>query len=99
MARAMAIRWRSALSNDRIVAVWQRKDKILGQRSLCGGNDSFLGNAGESVANVVPHRVVKQDVFLGDHRDLFTQRLDRDVTDIHAINPDIAGSRLVKPRQ
>src|SRR5207244_12440160 len=88
-----------AFSNDSIVAVWQRQDEILGQRGLCGGNDSFFGNVGESVTNVVPHGVVKEDVFLGDHRDLLTQRLDGDVADIHAVNPNVVGGGLVKLRQ
>src|SRR5438874_3761005 len=58
---------RAALSNDSIVAVWQRQDKILGECCLRSGSDLFFGNIGEPIADVIPDGIVEQDIFLGNH--------------------------------
>ena len=106
MARAMAMRWRwpplRRVPRSPITVSYScgnSHDEIVGQGGLGGGDDAFFGNIREPVTDVVPHRVVEQNIFLRDHGDLFAQGTDGDVANVHAVDANGAGSQLVKPRK
>src|SRR6266852_7714831 len=90
---------RSAFADYRIVPARQLHDEIVRQRRLGGSNDSILGNISQSVANVVPHRIVKQDVLLRHHGDLLAQRLDSYTANIHTVDANRSGGRFMEARQ
>src|ERR1700687_492777 len=90
---------RSPLANHGVVPLRQLHDEIVRQRGLRRSDDFLPGNIRQTVANVVPHGVVKQDVLLGDHGDLFAQRLDGHFPDVQFIDADGARGGLIKSRQ
>src|SRR3984893_12538761 len=59
----------------------------------------LLGNIGQAVADVVPHRVVKQYIFLSDHGNLLAQGFDGDAANIDAIDADRARGWLIEARE
>ncbi len=89
----------SAFADHSVILLRQFRDEIVGQRGLGGGNNAVLGNTGQAVTDVVPHRVVEKNIFLGDHGDLLAEGADRNFTNIHAIDSNGAGSQLVEPRK
>ncbi len=82
-----------------MVLLRQLHDEIVGQGRFCGVDHALLGNIVQAVADVVPHGVVKQYIFLGDHGNLLAQRLDGDAADVHAVDANRARSKLVEARQ
>src|SRR5271166_4795878 len=100
MALAMAAAETGAtLANYGVVFLGEFVDEIVGQGGLGGLYHALARNIAESVADVVPHRVVKQNIFLGHDGDLFAQGAQGDAGNVHAVNADGAGGALVKPRQ
>src|SRR5439155_11565979 len=77
---------RAAFANHGVIALRQLDDEIVRQRGLRGGNDFFLGNIGQAVADVVANGVVKQDVLLRHHGDLPAQRAQLGFADVAAIH-------------
>src|SRR5207245_7267048 len=89
----------AAFTNYGVIALRQLDDKIVRQGSLRGGDDSFLGNIGQAVADVVANGIVKEDVLLRDHGDLPAQRAKCGFPHIAAINADGARSDIIKAGQ
>ncbi len=69
------------------------------QGGLGRGGHAFLRHILQAVTDVVPHRVVEQNIFLGHHGNLLAERLDGHTADVDAIDADGAGGRLVEARQ
>ena len=88
-----------ALSNHGVIAQGELLDEIVSERRLRRGDHFLLGNIGESIADVVPHRVVKENVFLRDHGDLFAQGFDGNVADIHSVDANRPRGRFMESRQ
>src|SRR4029077_15287798 len=89
----------AALADHGVVALRQFHDEIVRQGGFCGVDHALLGNILQAVADVVPRRIVKQDVFLSDHGNLLAQGFDSDTADVHAVEANGAGGGLVEARQ
>src|SRR3989442_6154591 len=96
LAAAQAL---AAFSDQRIVALRKLQDEIVGQRGAGGLDDAGGVHIREAVADIVPDRVVKEDVFLGDHGNLRAQGTQCHVADVHSINPDGSARYFVKARK
>ena len=74
-------------------------DEVVGQSGLGRVHNALTGNLAQTVTDVVPHRVVKQNIFLRDDGDLFAQGTDGDAGNVHSIDADHARGAFVKARQ
>ena len=107
MARAIERRWRSppllqtqaALADHGFVAVQGTHDEVMRQGRARRIFDCLMGNVGLSVGNVVAHRVIKQDGVLSDDGDLRTQRCDRQVADVVAVDQNTPARNIEEARK
>src|SRR5580704_3604997 len=79
-----------------IVTLGQVSDEIGGESGARRSLNALFRHVAQTVANVVPHGVVKEDVFLRNHCDLLTQRANRDTADVGAVDEDAARRRFVE---
>ena len=89
----MAMRWRcpplrarAAFADHSVVALRKFVDEIMRQSGLRGGLNALFRHVAEAVADIVPHRIVEEDIFLRDHGDLFAQRADGDIANVDAVD-------------
>src|SRR5260370_5561438 len=89
----------ASLANTGVETKWQFHDKLLSKRGLRGGRDFFFGNIRQAITDVVPHSVVKEDVLLCHHGNLFAQRFDGHFADVLFVDSNVAQSALIETRQ
>src|SRR5579884_1566656 len=61
--------------------------------------DIGIGDTGTEERQVVAHRAAEDLYILGDDADALPERLDREVTQVDAVETDPAGGRVVEARQ
>src|SRR6202040_943323 len=89
----------TAFADEGVIGLREFHDEIVREGRLGRGDHTFLGNIVQAVADVVPHGVVKQYIFLGDHGNLLAQGFDGDAANVQTIDADGAGSGLVETRK
>ena len=102
-ARAMLIRCRSppesdwpALADQRIVAVGQAEDELVGPGGLGGGDEFFTPGIGPAVGDVLGDGAVKQERLLQDQADMLAIFLDGERADVGAVDEDGPFGHVVK---
>src|SRR5450631_85502 len=88
----------AAFTDYGVVALGEFRDEVGGESGLCGGFHASFRDAGQAVADIVPDGVVEEDVFLGDHGDLFAERTEGDGADVGAVDANLAGGEFVEAR-
>src|SRR5688572_27092142 len=73
---------------DRVVALWQIDDEVVGLGGFRRGNNLFFGGLGLSVRYVLSNRPSEQHRLLQHHAHLLSKGLDLEATDVFAINQD-----------
>ena len=90
-ALALAARQpRAAVADDRVVAVGQRADEVVGVGRPGRGDDLGLGRVEPAVQDVLADRAAEQRRLLGDQADLAAQAGHGHVADVDAVDPDRA---------
>src|ERR1700733_1775437 len=98
-ALAFSAREAKALFADHgIVFFRQPPDKVVGQGSLSGCDYPAHGNPSLTVGDVVAHRIVEEDRFLGHIAYLRTERRQAHIPQVVAVNADATGGDIKKAR-
>ena len=79
---------RAPIADDRVVAVGQRRDEVVGVGGHGRGHHLIVAGVQPAVADVLRHGPAKEGRFLRHQADLATQAVDGHVADIHAIDAD-----------
>ena len=86
---ALAARERqAALADQRVVAVGERLDELVGLRELGRPLDLLARGVGARVGDVVVDRGREQERIVGDDRDRAPQASQVDRADVGAVDPD-----------
>src|SRR5262249_40414703 len=88
----------ATLADHGVIALGQALDKVVGQRGAGGFNHSLMRNIRLAISDVVAHRIVEQDGFLGHNPDLRAQRSHGDIANVEAINLDGARGYIEETR-
>src|SRR5581483_250728 len=86
------------LADDRVVALRHRHNEIMGVRRLRRSDDVLHALRRVAVRDVAPHRIVEEKGVLRDHAYLGTQRFQREVADIVAVERDFSRGDVVEAR-
>ncbi len=90
---------RTALAQHRVVALGQVLDEVVGTCQLGRGDDFGVAGLGASVADVVHHRVAKEETVLQHHADLPAQRVELNVAHVDAVDRHLAAGHVVEAGQ
>ncbi len=88
----------AALADDRPEPVGQRPDQIGKVGLVEGAPELVVRRPRPGEAQVLAHRVVEEVTVLGDHAGRLADRLEREVANIDAAEPDRARIGVVEPR-
>ncbi len=89
----------ATLPKNGIVAITQARNELIGTRQLGRRNHLLIGRLGAAVADVVHHRVAKEESVLQHHADLPAQRPQLYITHIHAVDGHAALRHVIEARQ
>ena len=88
----------AALAEQRVVALGQLHDELLGVRGACYPAQRFVAGVGPAVQDVVAHAAREQHGVLGDDADLAAQRPQGHVAQIVAVDRDAPGVGIEEAR-
>ena len=80
-----------------VVALGQPGDEVVDRRDPADPLQLLVGGVGFPVREVVAQPAGQQHRFVEDHADPVPQVTDRQVADVHAIQPDRTGSHVPQP--
>ncbi|MNJ57018.1 hypothetical protein D3C77_525910 [compost metagenome] len=86
-------------ANDRIHPVRQLADHLFQRCPLGRFPNLLFGGLQIAVHDVLPDRSCEKEHVLLNNADIFAQRLQRHISDIHAIHRDLSSVHIVEPRQ
>ena len=88
-----------ALADDRVVAIGQLADELVGLGGRGGGEDLLVGGVVTAVGDVVPDRVGEQEAVLEDDAEARPQRGQPGLADVDPADADRPGVDVVEARQ
>ncbi len=89
----------TALPHHRVVAVRERRDELVRVGGGGGGDHLGLGRVRPCIQEVLPHAGMEQVRVLENHPNLLPERLDGQVADVVAVDPNGALLRVVEAGQ